>query len=526
MEDWRDEVIYQLLVDRFDDADEQSNTLEGISVEPGQLDRHQGGDWRGVTRRLDYIQRLGATAIWISPIVKNVDRTEYADGYHGYWASDFTRVNPRFGTLEDLQELVSEAHARGIKVIIDVVPNHAGRVFYYDLDEDGQLDPGEQEPTFWEPGPYEAPIVWTEPETKLFLGDDVLELGPEHFHRRGQTTTFDQRQKELGDFPTGLRDLHSENEEVFQALVDTYVRWVALTDVDGFRLDAVPHMPHEFWRRFCTALRARLAELGKSRFLLLGEVFDSEPSTLAGYTEQGGLDSVFDFTLKAALINEVILDGAPTQLARVALEDSQALYPVAPHEGGLSIAPYAARVAFADNHDVARMAGELSDPRVVTLAMVTVFTVDAIPAVYYGTEQGFDGGYGHASREPMWTSGFAEDTPQFSLIARLAQLRKRSQALRRGPLKVRYTSEVSGLERGAGAGMIVWTRGEEGDPQSLVIAMNAHAHDEAWTKVQTGHKRARLKDVLYDREFIVETEDDGQAFITLPPRSAVILARD
>lgn len=526
MPDWRDEIIYQLLVDRFNDADSGNNTIGQVTVEPGDLARHQGGDWRGVTERLDYIQRLGATAIWISPLVKNVDRTELMDGYHGYWASDFTEVNPRFGSLQDLQNLVDEAHARGIKVIADIVTNHAGRVFYYDLNENGSLDPGEMEPPFSEEGPYDAPIVWTEAAPRLWSSGDAISMGPEHFHRRGQTTIFDQRQKELGDFPTGLRDLDSENEAVLSALIETYARWVERTGVDGFRLDAVPHMPHEFWRRFCAGLRERLELLGKRRFMLLGEVFDPDPQTLAGYTDEGGLDSVFDFTLKAALINEVILDGAPTELARIALEQSSALYPAQPHERGLSIAPYAARVAFADNHDVRRVGGELADPRVVTLAMVTVFTVDAIPAVYYGTEQGFTGRDGHASREPLWPSGFSEETPEFRLIARLSQLRKRSAALRRGRLQVRYSSEIAGLERGAGAGLLVWTRGEDSDPESLVIAINAHAHDESWAKVQTGHPNATLRDVLYDRPFEVETDERGEAFLTLPPRSAVILHRD
>ena len=158
--DWRDEVIYQIVVDRFDDADPSNNTINGVSVVPGDLARHQGGDWAGVRRRLGYIERLGATAIWLSPLVANVDRTEDADGYHGYWASDFTEPNPRFGTTQELAELVAEAHTRGLRVVADAVLNHAGRVFYYDLDGSGTADPGEVLPRFFEDGPFLGSIRW------------------------------------------------------------------------------------------------------------------------------------------------------------------------------------------------------------------------------------------------------------------------------------------------------------------------------------------------------------------------------
>ncbi|HJL29268.1 MAG TPA: alpha-amylase family glycosyl hydrolase, partial [Polyangiaceae bacterium LLY-WYZ-15_(1-7)] len=97
VEDWRDEVIYQVVVDRFENGDPSNDVLDGIGPDPGDLVRHQGGDWEGLRQRLGYIEALGATAIWISPIVANVDRTPREDGYHGYWASDFTRLNPRFG---------------------------------------------------------------------------------------------------------------------------------------------------------------------------------------------------------------------------------------------------------------------------------------------------------------------------------------------------------------------------------------------------------------------------------------------
>jgi alpha-amylase len=208
--DWRDQIVYQIVVDRFEDGDLTNDEVDGIATDPSDLARFQGGDWRGVIDRLDYLEELGVTALWISPPYRNVQRTEEEDGYHGYWPADFTEANPRFGSIEDLRELVSSAHERGMLVILDVVPNHAGRVFSYDLDGDGTIGEGEIEPAYSVDGPYEVPLVFTE-APRAHLGNEIIALGPSHFHRRGDGDLADPIQRELGDFPTGLRDLDTEN---------------------------------------------------------------------------------------------------------------------------------------------------------------------------------------------------------------------------------------------------------------------------------------------------------------------------
>jgi glycosidase len=134
--DWRDQVIYQVMVDRFANGDPNND----FGVEPGALARHHGGDWQGLIDRLDYIEDLGATALWISPVVKNVEEDAGFSGYHGYWTLDPVRPNPHFGDLVTLRELVDEAHRRGILVILDVVTNHVGQLFYYDINGNGQHD--------------------------------------------------------------------------------------------------------------------------------------------------------------------------------------------------------------------------------------------------------------------------------------------------------------------------------------------------------------------------------------------------
>ncbi|HUH01635.1 MAG TPA: alpha-amylase family glycosyl hydrolase [Kofleriaceae bacterium] len=526
VDDWRDEVIYQIVVDRFDNGDPTNDVVDGIAPVPGDLARFQGGDWAGVTRRLGYLERLGVTTLWISPVVDNVQRTGYQDGYHGYWASSFIVPNRRFGELEELRALVASAHGRGMKVIVDLVVNHAGRVFFYDLDGDGAMGPGEAEPTFSDAGPYDAPLVWlTDPPEVYRAGPEghleVMALAAEHFHRRGQTTDGSPLQKELGDFPTGLRDLDTEHPELVAALVDTVVHWVELTDVDGFRLDAVPHAPPAFWSQFAAEVRARLAVLGKHRFLLLGEVFDGDPSRLAGYTGPGGLDSVFDFSLKGRVIDNFILDGFSAASVAPALAEYASYYPAAPHPAGIELSPWQARVSFADNHDVPRLRYWLDDPLAAELAMTVVFTVDAIPAVYYGTEQELDGGWGNASREVLWERGFAEDTRMYGHLARLAAIRRDSPALRRGSLRVAYASEVSARESGPGAGLLAWERYTAGD--RVLIAVNAHPIDRAAATIRTGFASGTaLRDELGGGTF--EVGPGGDVTVEVAPRRALILA--
>lgn len=134
--DWRDQVIYQIVVDRFDNGDPNND----INVQPSVPGRYHGGDWQGIIDRLGYLEELGVTALWISPVVKNTEEDAGFASYHGYWAQDFLRPNAHFGDLQKLRELVDQAHARGMLVILDVVTNHMGQLFYYDINGNGQPD--------------------------------------------------------------------------------------------------------------------------------------------------------------------------------------------------------------------------------------------------------------------------------------------------------------------------------------------------------------------------------------------------
>ncbi len=134
--DWRDQVIYQIVIDRFADGDVDNDQ----GVEPSVPGRYHGGDWQGVIDKLDYLQTLGVTALWISPVVKNTEEDAGFSSYHGYWTQDFVRTNPHFGDMYKLRELVDKAHARGMLVILDVVTNHTGQLFFYDINGNGRPD--------------------------------------------------------------------------------------------------------------------------------------------------------------------------------------------------------------------------------------------------------------------------------------------------------------------------------------------------------------------------------------------------
>lgn len=133
VQDWRDEVIYQLIVDRFQNGDVNND----FNVDTRSLGRYHGGDWQGIIDRLDYLQELGVTTLWISPVVKNVEEDAGFASYHGYWTQDFIKHNPHFGDLATLRRLSDELHKRGMKLILDIVTNHVGQVFFYDINMNG-----------------------------------------------------------------------------------------------------------------------------------------------------------------------------------------------------------------------------------------------------------------------------------------------------------------------------------------------------------------------------------------------------
>lgn len=398
VDDWRDEVIYQLLVDRFADGD----TGNDVRVDRSSLGRYQGGDWLGVEQQLPYLQRLGVTTLWISPVVRNVDTDAGFDGYHGYWASDLTLPNPHFGDIATLRRLVRACHARGMKVIVDIVTNHMGQMFFYDINNNGRPDeflggsgmvsgfqnPGgatspiarvtEYDPDYNLRGPVQAftslgpagdaPIVFlhmpeifrTAPRSDILASQAIL-ARPEGYHRRGRIVSYDHgpgepgEQTLLGDFPGGLKDVNTEDPRVRLAMVEAYWRWVELTDIDGFRIDTLKHVEHGFWQYFGAQVRQRAARAGKRRFFMFGEAFDGDDRLVGSYTNPNEMDSVFYFPQKYRVFDNIFQCGTGnTTDVETLLNERQTNYSATPQPEGIGVPPRQALVNFMDNHDVSR----------------------------------------------------------------------------------------------------------------------------------------------------------------------------
>jgi alpha-amylase len=461
MGDWRDEVIYQILVDRFADGDINNN----YNVDPTAMAKYHGGDWQGIIDKLDYIENLGVTTLWISPVVKNVESDAGFASYHGYWTQDFTHVNPHFGSLTDLRRLVDAAHKRDIKVILDVVTNHVGQLFYYDINGNGQPDDtlmgdGQGSPlvriTEWDPdydsrgvqgwtslgesGP--ADIIWVNmPEINRTVPKPFEFHNNDWYHKKGRvnvwgreqeacndeglsggtneygTDCFDfiRDQEVFGDFPGGLKDIATEREDVTQALIEVFKYWIKVADFDGFRIDTVKHVDYPFWKSFNTAIRDyAINTLGKKNFYIFGEAFTGVDWLLASYTGDEMFDGVFYFSQKFRVFDSVFKNGNATnnveQLLNDRLNGENGFAPYAAtgnsngpkDENGNTIAPQSLLVNFVDNHDVSRYLFDKNSVEALHSTMVYLFTWDGIPCLYYGTEQRFSGGNDPMNREDMW----------------------------------------------------------------------------------------------------------------------------
>lgn len=525
LDDWRDRVIYEIVTDRFANGDPSNDTIDGVGPMPSDLDRWQGGDWRGIADHLDYLERLGVSAIWISPIVRNVPRLDVADGYHGYWAATFTELEPHFGSLEDLHDLVARAHARDIAVIVDVVPNHAGRVFDYDLDGDGVDDPGEALPPYSDT-PYDVPLLWSFTPEMFAPDGSTFTLSSAHFHRRGVGTLDVPLQRRFGDFPDGLRDLDTENEAVIAAEIATYAHWAEVSGVDGFRIDAVPHVDVAFWPRFAAGVRARMHALGVEHFFLLGEVFDQD-DVIARYTApDGSIDAAFDIPFWEAVVSGVVLGGVAPSSAEPALSNARAMFRTDPQPGGIGLSPWQARVSMVDSHDLARVRTG-TDPFAADQALVLMFTVDAIPCVYYGTEAELDGAAPPASRERLWDGRYREDAPSFGLLRRLSDLRRAHGVLRSGMLTVRALSTVGGQDlttTQADAGALVFERALGGD--HVLVALCTHPTHGAAITVPSGFAAGtHLVDALAGDVHLTVLRD-GSVPLAIQPRQSLVLVAE
>ena len=320
-----DEVFYFVLPDRFANGSTANDTggLSGGKLahgyDPTDKGFYHGGDMRGLIDRLDYLEGMGVNAIWMAPLFKNrpVQGTgaDASAGYHGYWITDFTQLDPHFGTNAELRELVDGAHARGIKVFFDVITNHTADVIDY---AEGTYDyVSKAEEPYWDADglefddadyagsddfpelnlqsfPY-TPVFPTAADATVkvpaWLNDRTM------YHNRGNST-FVGENALYGDF-FGLDDLFTERPEVVEGMIDIFSDWVTDVGIDGYRIDTVKHVNDEFWQEWAPALVQHAASEGIDDFFMFGEVFDSNPAFTSHYTKDAKLQAVLDFPFQS-----------------------------------------------------------------------------------------------------------------------------------------------------------------------------------------------------------------------------------
>lgn len=551
VEDWRDEVLYQVITDRFANGD--VNNDFNVTLDPTNLNRHHGGDWQGLIDNVDYLSDLGVTTIWISPVVRNVEEDAGIAGYHGYWTQSFVDTNPHFGDLAKLRELVDVMHENDIKVVVDVVVNHVGQLFYYDINQNGQPDvqtwyatDGSDEldiVTEWDPAFDErriqsftslgeagdAPIAWVDmPEINRVPPEPAEFHNEDWYHRMGRVTNWnDLEQVALADFPGGLKDLATENPNVQAAMVRVFSGWITQTNIDGFRVDTVKHVAPEFWQEWAPAIRAHAADLGKEKFLLFGEVFDGDDALVGSYTWDGMLDANVDFAAKYRVFDGIFKNGGPTADAARLYEERQSNWSDTAHTGGVGVPPRRMPLSFLDNHDVNRFLWQQDDDSALRIALVHLMTREGMPILYYGTEAGFDGGNDPANREPLWLGGYDRQHPLFEWISTLAEVRADYAPLRRGDVEYVWTTEHTGDE--PDAGMLALQRRLDGE--TVVVVINTHATkpsvtaDGADTMVVSLEPGATLVDAL-GSETTYTVGSGGTLEVELGPREAVILVEE
>lgn len=361
------DVMYLIMTDRFADGDLTNDAGDDRSKPRGW----HGGDLRGIMQHLNYLQDLGVTTVWITPVYQN-----HEDGsYHGYGATDMYAVDEHFGSLADLKALADALHKRGMKLVLDTVPNHVGPAH-----------------------------VWVDdpPEPGWFHGTKA-------HHRRAQgdfkpltdphAPWLEQRDVTEGWFADILPDLNQEDATVARYLTQNAEWWIEETGADGLRLDTFPYVGREFWHGYLGEIHALYPHL-----TAVGEVFNPDAtitsSFAGGVTRNGmdtGLDTPFDFPSYFAL-RDVFLHGAPMSK----LTDVWRLDALYPHPERL--------VPFVGNHDTVRFMGEPgATPAKLKLAFAVLLTMRGMPQIYSGDEIAMTGG-GDPDNRRDFPGGFAEST--------------------------------------------------------------------------------------------------------------------
>ncbi|WP_248965057.1 pullulanase-type alpha-1,6-glucosidase [Sphaerisporangium perillae] len=551
------ERFYFAMTDRFANGD-TGNDRGGLTgdrlttgFDPADKGFYQGGDLAGLIGRLDYVKNLGSTAIWLTPAFKNrpVQGTgaDASAGYHGYWITDFTSIDPHLGTNAQMKQLVREAHKRGMKVFFDIITNHTADVVEYKENSSTYRSKGaypylDTSGRPFDDRDYAAGNTFPKVDANSFPYTPVAPKGvktpswlndPTMYHNRGDSTFSGGENDEYGDF-SGLDDLWTERPEVVKGMTDIYKTWVRDTGIDGFRIDTAKHVNMEFWQRFSPALHGYAARLGNKRFFMFGEVYSSDPALTSRYSTRGGMDATLDFPFQEAARS---FSGGTADAARLTRLYAGDDYHT-DADGDAASLP-----TFLGNHDMGRIGRFISQDnpgapdgellRRDLLAHELMYLTRGQPVVYYGDEQGFTGKGGDKdARQTMFASktqsyltddligtaathaqdNFVPSHPLYQGIAALAKLRDAHPALADG----------AQIERLSTGGLYAFSRIAAKEQVEYVVAVN-NGEAAASAAVPTYSAGTAFTKVYGDTAAAtVTTGGDRTLQVTVPPLSAVV----
>ncbi len=520
--DWRDQVIYFLVIDRFDDGDPANNDQGAGEFDPARSSKFSGGDLAGVTRRVDYIRGLGATAVWITPPVANQwwnIRASYG-GYHGYWAEDFKRVDAHFGTLQDYRQLSSALHDAGMYLIQDVVVNHTGDYFSYP----DQWDPSTPAQGFQRVPDSTGRVAPTQPPFDLNDATNPAHLQAGIYHWTPAITDYND-QRQLLDFQLAdLDDLNTDNPLVRRTLRESYGHWIREVGVDAFRVDTAFYVDPEYFTDFLHAdepefpgMARVAAATGRQDFHAFGEGFatdrayeDSQARRIERYARGPSgeplLPAMINFPLHGTALEVFAKGRPPAELA--ARIDSMMQVHASPH-----LMP-----TFLDNHDMDRFLAGGSEAA-LRQGLLMLMTLPGIPTIYYGTEQGFT-----APRAAMFAAGhgsggrdhFDTAAPRYRFIERVTSLRRSHRLFSRG---IPTTLGANAAAPGA----LAYRMDHEGD--SALVVFNTADAPTLLDNLETGWARGTLLHGLFGIDStppVVVVDASGRVNMTLAPRSGQV----
>ncbi|MGX7828627.1 pullulanase-type alpha-1,6-glucosidase [Actinokineospora sp. 24-640] len=555
------ERFYFVMPDRFANGDRRNDRGGSPSrdrlvhgFDPADKGFYHGGDLKGLRQKLGYLDGMGVTAIWMTPMFANRwvqgSGADVSAGYHGYWTTDFTRFDPHFGTTEDMRAVIAEAHRLGLKVFFDIVANHTADIIDYAEGRREYISTGAQPYLDAAGNPVDIKAAAGEPDfprldpaisypyTPVFRGEADRTAktpawlnDPALYHNRGDST-FSGESTEYGDF-SGLDDLMTEDPRVVEGMKDIFTSWIDTLDIDGYRVDTVKHVNMEFWQALAPHVKSYAAGRGKRDFFVFGEVYSSDTALTSSYTTTGGMQSTLDFPFQSGALTFLAGKGS-ARLGEVLLEDDR--YTDA--DSNANSLP-----TFLGNHDMGRIAWQLRQERPgitdaellerLRLGNALMYLWRGNPVVYYGDEQGMAGSGGDKlARQSMFASStpeyaaeafvgggrtgaqdnFRPNHPLYKQLRELADFVDRDTVWRTGNQTLRL----------AEGDVIAFSRTDRSRLQEFVVVANSGAA-AAEVDVPVAAPNLRYSTVFPGRGAGPVSSAQGTVRVSVPPMSALVL---